>query len=105
MTPRPFDKPPASATCATALAIASGSGVRSTCATEGAVRPHPVSRVAVVETPALNIVKEGTAWPLGSADPEDHGSLHDEIDNRGGALRDHERNRYGPLPIMQERKT
>src|ERR1700744_3177144 len=40
MTPRP----PVSAAWATALAITSGSGVDSTCATEGAVRLHPVSR-------------------------------------------------------------
>src|ERR1700757_3216673 len=40
MTPRP----PASAAWATALAITSGSGVDSTCATEGAVRLQPVSR-------------------------------------------------------------
>src|SRR6202007_2622031 len=44
MTPRP----PVSAAWATALAITSGSGVDSTCATEGAVRLHPVSRLGVV---------------------------------------------------------
>ena len=53
--------PPASATWATALAITSGSGVDSTCATDGAVRPKPVSRVGVVGISLLNIVKEGTA--------------------------------------------
>lgn len=51
---------PDSATRATALTIISASGVRSTFATDGAVRPHPVSRVAVVVAPTLNIVKEGT---------------------------------------------
>ena len=45
----------------TALAITSGSGVDSTCATDGAVRPKPVSRVVVVGMSLLNIVKEGTA--------------------------------------------
>src|ERR1700722_18706356 len=90
MTPRP----PASAASATALAITSGSGVESTCATDGAVRLQPVSRLVV------NIVKEGTAWQSGSADPEDHGSLHNEIDHRGGALRNHERDRYCPGPVV-----
>ncbi|WP_188113136.1 hypothetical protein [Mycobacterium simiae] len=40
--------------------------MRSTSATDGAVRPHPVSRVGVVATVlgsgVLNIVKEGTAY-------------------------------------------
>src|SRR6201995_744939 len=59
MTPRP----PESATRATALAISSGSRVESTWATDGAVRPKPISRVVVVGMSVLNIVKEGTAWP------------------------------------------
>src|ERR1700735_5652393 len=44
MTPRL----PASATQATASAITSGSVVESTCATDGAVRLHPVSRLVAV---------------------------------------------------------
>ncbi len=63
----------------------------------------PVSRVWWWKL-LLNIVKEGTAWRSGSADPEDHGSLHNEIDHRGGALRDHERDRYRPGPVVQERQ-
>ena len=87
----------ASATRATALAITSGSGVESTWATDGAVRPKPVSRVVVVGTSLLNIVKEGTACDaVGSANAEDHRSLHDEVDHRRGALRDHERDGYRP---------
>ena len=100
MTPRP----PESATWATALAITSGSRVESTCATDGAVRPKPISRVVVVGMSVVNIVKEATAWRSGSADPEDHGSLHNEVDHRGGALRDHERDRYRPGPIVQKRQ-
>jgi hypothetical protein len=41
--------------------MTSGSRVESTWATDGAVRPKPISRVVVVGTPVLNIVKEGTA--------------------------------------------
>src|SRR5271157_4602994 len=112
MTPRPCRRPRASATRATALAITSGSGVRSTSATDGAVRPHPASRVgfgrsaveAAVEESVLNIVKEGTAWRLGSADAEDNGSLHDEVDHRRGALRDHECDGYRPPAVVQKRK-
>lgn len=44
----------------TALAITSVSEVDSTCATVGAVRPHPVSRRGVVATSVVSIVNEGT---------------------------------------------
>jgi hypothetical protein len=58
MTPRL----PASAAKATALAITSGSGLESTCATDGAVRLQPVSRFVVVGNPENfeNIDKKAT---------------------------------------------
>src|ERR1700721_3095805 len=99
MTPRP----PASAARATALAIPSGSGVESTCATDGAVRLQPVSCFGVPGS-VLDIVKEGTACPVGSADAEDNGSLHDEVDDRRDALGDHERDRDRPAPVVQKRQ-
>src|ERR1700722_14687971 len=98
MTPRP----PASAARATALAITSGSGLESTCATDGAVRLQPVSCFGVAPGSVLNIVKEGTACPHRSADAEDNGSLHDEVDDRRGALRDDECDGHRPPPVVHQ---
>ena len=82
-----------SAAWATALTITSGSGVDNTSATLGAVRPQPVSRCFVVVN---DIVTRVPCPPARSPQPEDPGPLHDEVDHRGGALRDHEGDQHAP---------
>src|ERR1700712_4492438 len=82
MTPR---EPP-SAACATALAISSWSGVDSTLATDGAVRPQPVRRREVVG----NIVTRVPCGSIGSLQAEDHHPLDDEVDHGRGSLGDDE---------------
>src|SRR5260370_36352236 len=93
---------PPSAARATAFAMTSGSVVESTCATVGAVRPHPVSRWAVVGRSVENIVTRVPCRLGGSVQPEYHRALHDEVDHGRGALRDHERDRYPPRVLGEQ---
>src|ERR1700712_5464591 len=79
---------------ATASAMIPGSGVDSTRATVGAVRPQPISCLVVVS----NIV---TRVPP-SLQLEDHRALHHEVDDGCGALRDDERDRYPPRFVVPE---
>src|SRR3954467_3752106 len=94
MTPRP----PFSEACETALAITSGSGVDSTCATLGAVRAQPVSRWGLVS----NIVTRVPPGFCGSAQPEYDRPLDDEVDHSRGALRDDEGDRHAPRLVSQK---
>src|SRR4051794_6944561 len=89
MTPRP-------SALATASTMASGSGVDSTCATLGAVRLQPVSRLVVV----ADIVTRVPPSPQ----LEDHRALHNEVDDRCGALRDDERHRHPPWLVVERRQ-
>src|ERR1700730_10195209 len=93
---------PPSAARATAFAMTSGSVVESTCATVGAVRPHPVRRWAVVGRSVENIVTRVPCRFGGSAQPEYHRALHDEVDHCRGALRYHGRDGYRPGPVVEE---
>src|SRR5688572_15257607 len=95
-SPRAITPLPPSATCDTALAITSGSRVESTLATVGAVRPQPVRRSVVVS----NIVTRVPPEISGSAQPEYDRSLHDEVDDGRGALRDDERHGHPPRLVV-----
>src|SRR6476661_4465342 len=100
----PYERPipraitPRASACDTALAITSGSGVDSTCATLGAVRAQPVSRRVLVS----NIVTRVPPDASGSAQPEYDRPLDDEVDHSRGALRDDERHRHGPHPVVEQ---
>src|SRR6185437_7632620 len=85
----------------TALAMTSGSGVDSTCATLGAVRAHPVSRRVLVS----NIVTRVPPDAFRSAQPEYDRPLDDEVDHSRGALCDDERHRHSPRSIREKRQT
>src|SRR5262245_37193485 len=82
----------------TALAMTSGSGVDSTCATLGAVRAHPVSRRVLVS----NIVTRVPPDAFRSAQPEYDRPLDDEVDHSRGALCDDERDRHGPCLVVHQ---
>src|SRR5262245_22118843 len=91
ITPRPC-------ACDTALAITSASGVDSTCAMLGAVRPQPVSRWEVVS----NIVTRVPPGASDSAQPEYDRTLDDEVDHGRGGLCDHEGHRHRPGLVVQQ---
>src|SRR5882757_6805296 len=91
ITPRP-------SACDTALAITSGSGVDSTWATLGAVRPQPVSRFVLVSNIVTRVPPDGS----GSAQPEYDRPLDDEVDHSRGALGDDERHRHSPRLVIEQ---
>ena len=118
---------PRSPACATALVITSGSGVDNTCATVGAVRPQPVRRCVVVGNIVTRVPCAGhgrLSRKIGaqdrrnprsvvlrllglrrccSAQPEDDGALHHEVDDRRRALCDDERHRDPPRLAVPRR--
>ena len=101
ITPRPRPSAASSAARATALMISSGSGVESTWATLGAVRPQPVSRCAVVVADILTRVPREDRRSGSLMQPEDPYPLDDEVDDSRRALGDHESDRQRPRPVGQ----